>query len=328
MEEEKQEITLEKHNVKSWFKAALLGVFIGLAVIVPGISGSTIAIIFKLYDKLLHAVSNIFKKFFICVLFLLPIVIGAGVGFVLGFLTIQQLLDILPFAIIGLFAGLMVGAFPAVNDEIKGTKKNTLRIILLIVGVIIPITIGVLSALLKDTSTITSEEAALNKFSSIKWWEYLIFLPIGYVVAITQVVPGLSATAVLMSLGYFKPLMGTFHASFWSEHPEIFGVYASLGIGFLVGLFTFSKCLTYLFKKARTSTYYLIVGLSLGSICSMFFNPDTYDVYLQWSKGEGKMALDLSLGLVFMAIGMVASYLLVRYERKKNAANIEATNED
>ena len=72
MDEQNNEIVLEKHSSKSWFKSALLGIFIGLAVIVPGISGSTVAIIFKLYDKLLHAISNLFKKFTICFLFLLP----------------------------------------------------------------------------------------------------------------------------------------------------------------------------------------------------------------------------------------------------------------
>ena len=47
---------LIKYNKKTWCKSALLGFFVGLAVIVPGISGSTVAIIFKLYDAFLYAV--------------------------------------------------------------------------------------------------------------------------------------------------------------------------------------------------------------------------------------------------------------------------------
>ena len=61
--EPKEEVTLERYNGKNWFKSAFTGLLLGLAVILPGISGSTIAILFKLYDKILYAVSNIFKRF-------------------------------------------------------------------------------------------------------------------------------------------------------------------------------------------------------------------------------------------------------------------------
>ena len=66
---ESLEIALLKYNKKTWCKSGLLGFFIGLAVIVPGISGSTVAIIFKLYDNFLYAVGNLFKKFKLCFLF-------------------------------------------------------------------------------------------------------------------------------------------------------------------------------------------------------------------------------------------------------------------
>ena len=114
MAQESLEIALIKYNRKTWCKSALLGFFIGLAVIVPGISGSTVAIIFKLYDQFLYAVGNLFKQFKKCFLFLLPIGIGMVLGLLLGFFTVEKLLAILPFAVVGLFAGLMSGAFPAV----------------------------------------------------------------------------------------------------------------------------------------------------------------------------------------------------------------------
>ncbi len=316
---EDAEIVLEKHNKKSWFKSLLLGFIMGIAVIVPGISGSTVAIIFKLYDKFLYAMSNLFKKFVMCFLFLLPIGIGIVIGFALGFFTIRELLNILPFAITGLFAGLMMGAFPAVKDEIKGERITTKRVIILIVSILIPIAIGVLSVFLPGDKAVEGGSLT-SKLDNIDFLKIMLFLPIGYIVAITQIVPGLSATAVLMAIGYFKPLMESFHREYWSSNPMIFGVYASLGIGFLIGLFTFSKFLTFLFKKARATTYFAIVGLSLGSIMSMFFNPDTYDIYVKWAQGDSQMKLDLPLGIVLLAIGMTISYLLILYERKKKAA--------
>lgn len=143
MAQESMEIALIKYNRKTWCKSALLGFFIGLAVIVPGISGSTVAIIFKLYDQFLYAVGNLFKQFKKCFIFLLPIGVGIVLGLLLGFFTVQKLLELLPFAIVGLFAGLMSGAFPAVKDELKGAKMNGKRIALLILGVLIPIALGI-----------------------------------------------------------------------------------------------------------------------------------------------------------------------------------------
>lgn len=314
MDIETQEIVLQKHSFKSWLKSALLGFFIGLAVIVPGISGSTVAIIFKLYDKLLYAISNIVRKFVICALFLLPIVIGVIIGFGAGFIGIKQLLEIIPFAIIGMFAGLMIGAFPAIKDEIKGEKTTTLRLILLIVGILIPITIGITSVLIQNSS----EDNLTKNFDNIKLWEYFFFIILGYIVAITQLVPGLSATAVLMAFGYFKPLMASVSLSYWKENLLVLLLYVCFGVGLLIGIFSFSKLLTYLFNKAKATTYYLIVGLSLGSVISMFFNPDIYEIYVKWSKGQGNISLDLPLGLVLMGIGIVVAYLFVKYERKKN----------
>lgn len=320
MENQNSEIVLEKHTTKSWFKSALLGFFIGLAVIVPGISGSTVAIIFKLYDKMLHAISNLFKKFVICLMFLLPIIVGVIIGFGLGFIGIKQLLEIIPFAIIGLFAGLMIGAFPAVKDEIKGAEVTSKRIILLVIGIVVPVAIGVISVLLQNSD---ASLESTSVFDTIEIWEYLLFILLGYIVAITQLVPGLSATAVMMAFGYFKPIMATVSLTYWKSNPLILVLYVCLGVGLLIGIFTFSKLLTYLFKKARTTTYYLIVGLSLGSIISMFFNPDIYEIYASWSKGEGNLALDLPLGLVLLGIGIVVAYLFVKYERKKG---IESNN--
>ena len=52
------ELSLKFANRKEVLKSALLGAFIGLAIIVPGVSGSAVAIIFRLYEKLLFALGN------------------------------------------------------------------------------------------------------------------------------------------------------------------------------------------------------------------------------------------------------------------------------
>ena len=315
MQRESMEITLIKYNKKTWCKSALLGFFIGLAVIVPGISGSTVAIIFKLYDQFLYAVGNLFKSFKKCFLFLLPIGIGLIIGVLLGFIAVKELLALLPFAIVCLFAGLMCGAFPAVKDELKGAKRTPLRIVLFALGVMVPLVIGCLSAFLT-----MGEGATADVFALVQWWHFPLAVLIGGVVGLTQVVPGLSASAFLMAVGWFSSVVESVSLTYWKSNPAVFFVYAGLGIGFLVGIFGFSKLLTYLFGRARHTAYSAIVGLSLGSILSMFCNGDIIEVYLSWKTGAAaNLALDIALGIVLFAVGVAGAYLLVRYQRKKDA---------
>lgn len=309
---EETEPDLRYRNGKEVVKGGVLGFFIGLAVIVPGVSGSTVAIIFRLYHKLLYALGNIVRRFKKCIRFLLPIALGLIVGFVLGFLAIQRLIEISPFTIIGLFAGLMLGAFPAVYDEVRAEKKTPLRLGLFLVGLAVPVAISLVS--------VFASEGA-QSLEGLNVGHYILFIVLGYLVAVTQVVPGLSATALLMAFGYFKAIVESVSITAWQENPAVFGVYACLVVGFVAGLVTFSKLLTKLFAKRRAASFFVIVGLSLGSILTMFFNPEIYDVYQDWATQLN--VLDLSLGLVLFAVGIVAAYLFVRYERRKKGPQLK-----
>ena len=211
------------------------------------------------------------------------------------------------FVALALFAGLMFGAVPAVTDEIKGEKKTAPRILLLIVGFCVPVAISLISSL------VLAGERSLENLNA---WQYILFVVLGFIVAITQIVPGLSATALLMAFGYFTPIMQSVHLSYWQEDPAVFAVYACLAVGFLLGLVTFSRLLTTIFAKWRKGAFFLIVGLSLGSIVTMFFNPDVCAVYEAW--GTQLNVLDLVLGLVLFVVGVVIAYLFVKYERKKS----------
>ena len=315
MHKDSLEIALIKYNIITWSKSAFLGFFIGLAVIVPGISGSTVAIIFKLYDSFLYALGNLLKQFKKCFVFLLPIGIGVVIGVLLGFIAVEKLLAILPFAVVCLFAGLMIGAFPAVTDEIKGAKMNAKRIVLFAVGLLIPVALGCYSAF-------TIGQAGGTLFESVSIWHILLAIVIGAVVGITQIVPGLSASAFLMAVGWVTSLVDSVSMTYWKANPKIFLIYGALVVGFLVGMLGFSKLLTLIFAKARHTAYCMIVGLSLGSIISMFVNGDIVKVYLSWANGSAFL-LDVLLGVALLVAGIIGSYALVRYQRKKDAENTQ-----
>lgn len=300
-----KEMNLKYDSKRDVVKGGVLGTFIGLAVIVPGVSGSAMAIIFRLYEKLLYALGNIFKKFKKCFRFLLPIAIGAVIGLVLGFFGVRALLNFMPFAIIALFAGLMLGAFPSVKDQLKGERPTTKRILLFILGLILPIVISAIS--------IFATEGTVS-LDNLQFYHYIIFLVLGYIIAITQLVPGLSATALLMAFGYFSSLINSISLSYWQSNPKIFIVYLCLIVGFVIGLFTVSKFMSKLIDRHRAPTFFTVAGLSLGSVVSMFFNPDIVAVYRSWDFSWSTWC-DLGVGIVLFIVGIIVAYLFVRYER-------------
>ena len=305
------EIDLRYKNGKEVFKGGVLGAFIGLAVIVPGVSGSAVAIIFRLYEKLLYALGGIFRRFKESARFLLPIALGGIVGLAAGFFGVRFLLNLLPFAIVALFAGLMLGAFPAVTDEIKGEKPTPLRIILFLLGLLFPIGLSALSVF--GTPDMLSLE-------NLSWYHYLLFLLVGYAIAVTQLVPGLSATALLMTFGCFTPLMNSVSLTYWQENPMVLLVYACLAVGFVLGLLTFSNGLSRLLEKKRAPAFYTIAGLSLGSIVTMFFNPEIVEVYESWTISAA-MWRELGIGMALFGIGIIAATYFVRYERNRVMKN-------
>lgn len=306
------EIVLQKHDKKSWLKSALLGFFIGLAVIVPGVSGSTVAIILRLYDQFLYAVGNFFKRFKVCFFFLLPIAIGAVVGFLLGFLAVQQLLELIPFAIICLFAGLMIGSFPAVKDELNGVSMSGKRIALLVIGACVPVAVSVFSSV----RTLQGGAEAGNILQAEAVWQIVLPLLVGFILALTQLVPGLSASAILMVVGWYAMLMQNLHFSLDTlQNVDLMLVVGSLAVGFIVGFFVFSKLLSVAFAKARDTAYSVVVGLALGSLLTMFFNAEIVKVYADWAV-SGINWLHFVLGIVLLALGVIGAYALVRVQRK------------
>lgn len=304
-ERKDEQVSLEYKDKREVCKGGLLGVFIGLAVIVPGVSGSAVAIIFRLYEKLLYAFGNILKEFKRCAKFLVPIIIGAVIGLVVGFLGVQYLMELIPFAIVALFAGLMLGAFPAVTDQFKGEKITLPRALLFLAGLALPIVLSVVSC-----NIATGEQVLENA----QFYHYILFVVIGYVIAITQLVPGLSATAVLMMLGYFTPLLNSVSVSYWGVNPQIFIVYACLAVGFILGLLTVSKGMSKLIEKRRAGTFFTVAGLSLGSVVTMFYNSEVNAVYAGWNTTF--MWWELVLGIALFVAGVCAAYFFVCYERR------------
>ena len=73
----------------------------------------------------------------------------------------------------------------------------------------------------------------------------------GIIIGIAKIIPGLSATSTLMSIGLFKPLMDSVSLTYWKSNPAILAVYALLAVGFLLGLFFLSKLMNKVIEKFK-----------------------------------------------------------------------------
>ncbi len=305
---------LPRHTAKSFLLAVLLGVFIGLAVIIPGISGSTVAIIFGMYASLLYAIGHIVGDFKRCFAYLFPIGIGGVVGFFGGFLVVQRVFENYMFILVCLFAGLMCGAFPAITAEVKGEKRSPLRVLLLCIGVTVPLIVGGISILLGSGS----DTAITAAFSSFPLYLFLLYLPLGAAVSATQIIPGLSATAILMACGQFKPILASMHLDYILQNPLFIVLMLCLVAGFGIGIILISRGFSRLIELHRAPTFFLVVGLSLGSVISMFFNLDMWGIYTEWAA-SGIDALQLTVGAALLALGFAVSFALTKYELNRKA---------
>ena len=87
----------------NWLYDVLRGVAIGISCIIPGVSGGTMAILTRCYDKLIGAVSNLFKEFVKSLLILLPLGIGILVGVAVGYVGVRAAFNYILFSIVALF---------------------------------------------------------------------------------------------------------------------------------------------------------------------------------------------------------------------------------
>ncbi len=296
------------------FKEVLInifvGIFIGLSVIVPGISGSTMAITLKVYDKGMYAFSHFFKEFKKCALYCLPVIGGIILGFFTGVVAVKTLLDIFPFITICAFLGLMIGTYPVIFKEIKGQKITPKRSILASAGFIMPIVFAIISVLASGDA---------NTLANIKLYHYIFFFILGLLISITQIVPSLSATVLMMMFGYYKALIGNLGFGIFRDY-KLFFVYVTMGVGFLVGVFTFSKGIEALLNKARVPFFFVITGVSIGSIVSVFSGNDCVEIYKSWQFPS--FLIELICGIILLLCTFVVSYIFTMLQEKKSKEEI------
>lgn len=234
---------------------------IGLANIIPGVSGGTMAVSMGIYDKLIHCITHLFKEFKKSVLFLLPIFIGAGLALVALPFVIEKMFASFPLQTNFLFIGLIIGGLPAIWGKVKGNRIGAGHIIVFLV--FFAIVAGMAALGETEGNSVALDTGFL---SMVK----LFF--VGIIAAATMVIPGVSGSMMLLLMGYYHPILEVITTFIRSLIVfDIHGITRGLtllvpaGIGVVLGIFGIAKLVEIVFEKYPLYAYSAIIGLIIAS---------------------------------------------------------------
>lgn len=270
---------------------ALKGIAIGIANAVPGVSGGTIAVIVKIYDKMLEAITPNIKKLIKNLPFLIPV----GVGMLIGVLAAAKLLGFLfdeynvPTQMF--FVGVVIGSMPMIYKECTAEKK-------LSAVCIAPFAAGLLvmaaMAFLSPAESTASGSGSFDLVGGI-----MLFIS-SVLAAVAMIIPGISGALIMKVLGAYDTVIGALNSF---DIPILIIV----AVGVVFGIFIAAGVISMLLKKFRRGTYCLISGLIIGSVPSIFPSNFAFDV-------QG------IIGIVMLIIGLVVPFLTELTAKKKAKA--------
>ena len=273
----------------------LRGMVIGLANIIPGVSGGTMMVSMGIYDTLIHCITHLFKEFKKSILTLLPYAVGmvlaiGGLSFAL-----KWAFAVYPLPTNTLFIGLILGGLPAILRQVKGKKKGAVGAVLFVVFFALIIVMQIFQS--EHVATIT-----------LSFGEVVKLFVLGAVASATMVIPGVSGSMVLKLLGYYEPVVtvaipglisGLAHGE-WAAIGANVGILLPFGLGIVVGIFAIAKLIEVLLARWEGQTYCAILGLVTASPVAILMATEM--VNLSWTT--------LIISLLTFAIGFYVAWRL------------------
>jgi len=237
----------------------LSGLVMGMAEVIPGVSGGTVAFVTGIYERLISAISSLRKVPALIakrrwndliqeldLWFLVKLGVGMATGIVIGALVITRFLESHPPVIWALFFGLIIGSifYMLSKLDIKLTSSWTMCIL----GILVALGIGMMEMGGGNTS--------------------LVFVFVSGMIAIMALVlPGISGSFLLLMMGMYTYIVGDtlkgLLVDFTMDRLVVMMVFA---VGCLVGLLTITRGLQWAFDKYKNATFALLTGFMIGAL--------------------------------------------------------------
>ena len=268
----------------------LKGFALGIANVIPGVSGGTIAVILGIYEKLIDILSNLKTKLKENFKYLLFLAIGLILAIGLFSNAVTFCLKNYPFATILFFIGFIIGGMPPLLNKVKSKID---------ICFIIAFTVVMLMAFITPDT--------MNKSLDIINIKTLIILfLIGVLGAASMVLPGISGSFVLMLIGYYEPIMNSI-----SEFTKLNNlthnilILAMFGLGVLFGIIFMAKLIKILLEKYEIPMYMGIIGFVIASAISILVSV----------IGSSYGVLQIIIGVILMFVGIIASRMISKGEK-------------
>lgn len=229
----------------------LKGMIVGGTMVVPGVSGGSMAMILGVYDRLVTAVSSFTKNTRRNFLFLLLFSIGGGAGILLFSRPMLWLLEAYPKPMLYFFLGAVAGGVPLIFQEAE-IKRITWKVpVYLLAGMFLVICISRIPGGIFPTDMNTGLLG------------YLYLMLAGFLAAAALVLPGISVSYLFLILGLYDEIMRAVSVMYL---PFLM----PLASGLLLGVVFVTKFLEYAMTKHSQATYLIILGFVAGSIAGVF----------------------------------------------------------
>lgn len=299
----------------------LKGAVMGIANVIPGVSGGTMAVAMGIYDKLITSLTHIFKEFKKSFMTVLPIGIGMVVGIVGLSMIIEWMFGTVPIQTNLLFIGLILGGVPAIWARVKGHKVKAGYIIGFILFFALVIALSFVQA------GTEKEKEALKASEETETAAFYVetgvvpsakYVAAGVVASGTMVIPGVSGSMMMMVMGLYEKIIASISnvvkaltAGDFATVGMCCGLLIPFAIGAVIGIFLIAKLIEMLLSKYSVPTFWCIMGLIAGSpIAIIVVNADIF---------AGINAVSGITGVLFLAVGFVIAFFLGRDREETKA---------
>ena len=275
----------------------LRGMVIGIANVIPGVSGGTMMVSMGIYDKLILVLTHFVKRMKEAVALLVPIAIGMLLSIaIFAKIFSEVLFPKFPLQTNLFFIGLILGGIPVIYGKVKG---NSIRLPQIIGFLLLFVTVVGFAFVGEGGGS--SADITFSAVNVIK------LFGVGIIAAATMVIPGVSGSMIMMILGYYNTIIDTINA-FINALKDVdipamldtFVVLVPFGIGVLVGVVAVAKLIEFMLKKFPLVTYWAIIGLIAASPIAILIMMEIGTVGI----------VEIVTGVVLLAVGFFISLKL------------------
>lgn len=295
----------------------LKGFLIGIAFIIPGVSGGTLAIYLGVYQKLLDSISNVFTDFKNSVKFLIPLFLGIAISVISLAKLFSILLNWNSFIVLFFFLGLILGGIKYIYQKANVKKMSLSQGIAFIISFALLLFIIIIDK--------TKVGVGIDYFD-FSFWTYLLIFSLGMISAITMIVPGISGSAVLLVLGFYTAIVSNVVGNVldFSSLAYNLRVIIPFALGALAGIMIFSKLISISLSKFPKETYFAILGFIIASLIGVFLEikdpstassfSDQVPIYENLLIFIGDNIFSVAGGIIALVVGMFGSKFLIKME--------------